>query len=145
MMPSPARSELRQPRALNHYKKPLLQTPFHARFDEHMMTDDWHNWAGYASAHVVEDQELEYTAIRNTASVFDISPMVKYRIEGRDAESYLNRLTLRDVSTLKPGRVQYTAWCDDDGKLLDDGTIFRLSKSAFRLLCQERHLPWLLH
>jgi aminomethyltransferase len=76
--------------------------------------------------------------------VFDISPMVKYRISGPDAEAYLNRLTLRDVARLAVGRVHYTAWCDDDGKVLDDGTLFRLSDWEFRLCCQERHLPWLL-
>ena len=70
--------------------------------------------------------------------------MVKYRIEGPEAEAFLDRLTLRDVTKLKPGRVHYTAWCNDDGHVLDDGTLFRLSQTRFRLCCQERHLPWLL-
>jgi aminomethyltransferase len=144
MPASPARSTRRQNWDKLHYRQPLLHTPFHKRIAEHMTTDDWAPWAGYAAAHVVEDEELEYTAIRNSSSLFDITPMVKYRIEGRDAESYLNRLTLRNVTKLASNRVQYTAWCDDDGKLLDDGTLFRFSKSVFRLCCQERHLPWLL-
>lgn len=90
------------------------------------------------------DSELEYFAIRSQAALFDISPMVKYRIEGPDAEACLNRITLRDVAKLKPGRVHYTAWCDDEGHVLDDGTLFRLGEQKFRLCCQERHLPWLL-
>ena len=77
------------------------------------------------------DEELEFFAIRSQAAVFDISPMVKYRIEGPDAEAYLDRLTLRDVTKLKPGRVHYTAWCDDDGHVLDDGTLFRLGPELF--------------
>ena len=48
------------------------------------------------------------------------------------------------MAKLKPGRVHYTAWCDDDGHVLDDGTLFRLCRDRFRLCCQERHLPWLL-
>jgi aminomethyltransferase len=70
--------------------------------------------------------------------------MTKYRIEGPDAEVFCNRLTLRDVAKLRPGRVNYTAWCNDEGFVLDDGTLFRLSDARFRLCCQERHLPWLL-
>jgi len=70
--------------------------------------------------------------------------MVKYRIAGPDAEAFLDRLTVRDVAKLRPGRVQYTAWCDDDGKVLDDGTLFRFGRDEFRLCCQERHLDWLL-
>ena len=50
----------------------------------------------------------------------------------------------RDVAKLRPGRVAYTVWCDDRGKVLDDGTLFRLSDSEFHLCSQERHLCWLL-
>lgn len=104
----------------------------------------WYDWAGYAAPEIIDDAELEYFAIRSTAALFDISPMVKYSISGPDAEQFLNHLTLRDVSKLKAGRVQYTAWCDDDGQVLDDGTLFRFDDSTFRLCCQERHLPWLM-
>jgi aminomethyltransferase len=106
--------------------------------------NDWYAWSGYKSASVVRDREMEYFAIRNAASLFDVTPMTKYRIEGPEAEDFLNRLTLRDVAKLKPGRVHYTAWCDDEGKVLDDGTLFRFSPTSFRLCCQDRHLNWLL-
>jgi aminomethyltransferase len=109
-----------------------------------MKTNDWYDWGGYRAPASLWDEELEYFAIRSQAALFDISPMVKYRIEGPDAEDFLNRVTLRDVAKLKPGRVHYTAWCDDEGHVLDDGTLFRLTPDRFRLCCQERHLPWLL-
>ena len=128
----------------DHFRKPLMETPFHDRIAALMRTGTWYGWGGYTVASVIEDKEVEYFAIRNAATLFDISPMVKYRISGPDAEAYLNRLTLRDVAGLAVGRVHYTAWCDDDGKVLDDGTLFRLSDWEFRLCCQERHLPWLL-
>jgi aminomethyltransferase len=70
--------------------------------------------------------------------------MVKYRITGPQAAEYLGRLTLRDVIRQPVGTVRYTAWCDDAGKVLDDGTLFRLTEAEFMLCCQERHLPWLL-
>ena len=130
--------------AQSHFRTLRLATPFQPRLDALAKTDDWYDWAGYRAPNSLLDEELEYFAIRSQAALFDISPMVKYRIEGADAEALCNKVTLRDVSKLKPGRVQYTAWCDDAGHVLDDGTLFRLSPTRFRLCSQERHLPWLL-
>ncbi len=127
-----------------HFQTLRLGTPFQPRIDALAKTQDWYDWAGYRAPLSLWDEELEYFAIRSQAALFDISPMTKYRIEGPDAEAFCNRLTLRDVAKLKPGRVQYTAWCDDAGHVLDDGTLFRLSPTRFRLCAQERHLPWLL-
>lgn len=127
-----------------HIEMLRLETPFHPRLEALSQQNDWYTWAGYKAPLSLWDEELEYFAIRSQAALFDISPMVKYRIEGPDAEAFCNRLTLRDVAKLKPGRVHYTAWCDENGHVLDDGTLFRLSADRFRLCCQERHLPWLM-
>lgn len=124
-----------------HFLAPHLRSPFHDRIAALMIGNSWSDWAGYDAATQIDDAELEYFAIRSTAGMFDLSPMVKYHIHGADAETFLSRLTLRDVSRLLPGRVQYTAWCDDDGMVLDDGTLFRFSQTKFHLYCQERHLP----
>ena len=130
--------------ARGHFRTLRLDTPFQPRIDSLMKRNDWYDWAGYRAPNSLWDEELEYFAIRSQAALFDISPMVKYRIEGPDSEAFLNRITLRDVAKLRPGRVHYTAWCDDQGHVLDDGTLFRLAQNRFRLCCQERHLPWLL-
>jgi aminomethyltransferase len=127
-----------------HFRQPHLRTPFHDRVAAAMRTSDWYAWAGYAAAHVVEDAELEYFALRSASGVFDVSPMTKYRITGPDAAAYLDRLTVRSARKLRPGRVHYTAWCDGEGHVLDDGTLFHLPDGTWRLCCQERHLPWLL-
>jgi len=127
-----------------HFRTLRLDTPFQPRIDALAKTNDWYSWGGYRAPHSLWDEELEYFAIRSQAAVFDISPMVKYRIEGPDAEALCNKVTLRDVTKLAADRVHYTAWCDDEGHVLDDGTLFRLSETRFRLCCQERHLPWLL-
>jgi aminomethyltransferase len=130
--------------ARGHFRTLRLDTPFQPRIDALMKRNDWYDWAGYRAPNSLWDEELEYFAIRSQAALFDISPMVKYRIEGPDAEAFLNRVTLRAVAKLRPRRVHYTAWCDDEGHVLDDGTLFRLAENRFRLCCQERHLPWLL-
>jgi aminomethyltransferase len=127
-----------------HFRTLRLGTPLQPRLDALAKTSDWYNWAGYRAPHSLWDEELEYFAIRSQCALFDISPMTKYRIEGPDAEAFCNKVTLRDVAKLKAGRVHYTAWCDDEGFVLDDGTLFRLSQTRFRLCSQERHLPWLL-
>lgn len=129
---------------LRHYETPLRQTPFHPRTAAANRLNAWGPWAGCTTALVYEDEAMEYTAIRNAASVYDLCPMVKYRVTGPGAEAYLNRLTVRDVGKLAVGGVHYTIWCDDQGKVEDDGTLFRLGPQDFRLCCQERHLPWLL-
>ena len=130
--------------AQDHFRTLRMASPFQPRLEALGRREDWYTWAGYKAPQSLWDEELEFFAIRSQAAVFDISPMVKYRIEGADAEAFLDRLTLRDVTKLGVGRVHYTAWCDDEGHVLDDGTLFRLAADRFRLCCQERHLPWLL-
>jgi aminomethyltransferase len=130
--------------ALRHFETPLLKTAFHPRTEALNKHWSWGNWAGYASVLSYGDLAMEHSAIRNTASLYDLCPMIKYRIEGPDAAPYLNRLTIRNAAKLSVGGVHYTAWVNDAGHLLDDGTLFRLSPSRYRLCCQERHLPWLL-
>jgi aminomethyltransferase len=121
----------------------LLTTPFAPRVREACIANDWYTWAGYTSVNCFEDVELEYFAVRNATGVFDLTPMSKYRISGPDAEAYLNRLMVRDVRKIKPGRVGYTVWCDDSGMVHDDGTIFHLAAGEYRLCAQERCLDWL--
>lgn len=126
-----------------HYRRPLLGSPFLARSKEYIETDSFIPWAGYSIVDVYSSVEQEYFAIRNTAALFDLTPMVKYRISGPDAERYMNRLVTRDVRKLKTGRVAYTVWCNDAGHVIDDGTIFRLDQNEFRLCTAERQLDWL--
>ncbi len=87
--------------------------------------------------------EREYAAVRNTAALFDVSPLYKYRITGRDAEQLLDRTVTRDVTRCGIGQVLYTTWCDAAGKVVDDGTVARLDDEVFRLTSAEPNLRWL--
>jgi len=126
-----------------HYRQPLLKTPFHERARALSQLDSFIPWSGYSTVDVFTSVEQEYFAIRNASSLYDLTPMVKYRIAGADALRYLNRLTTRDVSKLAPGRVAYAVWCNDEGHLIDDGTVFCLGPSEYRLCTAERQLDWL--
>ena len=127
-----------------HYRQPLLKTPFHDRARAVSQVDSFIPWAGYTTVDVFSNVEQEYFAIRNATSVYDLTPMVKYRIAGAGATCYLNRLMTRDMAKLKPGRVAYSVWCNDSGHLIDDGTVFCLSNTEYRLCTGERQLDWLL-
>jgi len=87
--------------------------------------------------------DREYWAIRDGVAVIDVSPLMKYLIEGPDAARLLHKVTPRDVLKMAVGQVGYTGWCDDEGKLLDDGTISRLDDNLFRLTSAEPQLRWL--
>ena len=127
-----------------HFKQPLLRTPFHDRARELSQVDAFIPWAGYTTVDVFTTVDQEYFAIRNATTLFDLTPMVKYRITGNDAQSYLNRLVTRDIGKLKQDRVMYCVWCNDAGHLIDDGTIFRVGPQEYRLCTAERQIDWLL-
>jgi aminomethyltransferase len=126
------------------FHEPLLRTPFHARARALSQLDSFIPWNGYSTVDVFSTLEHEYFAIRNASTLYDLSPMAKYRIAGPDALRFLNRLVTRNLAKLKPNRVAYVVWCDDAGHVIDDGTVFRLGESEYRLCAQERQLDWLL-
>ena len=128
----------------SHFKQPLLKTPFHERARALSQVDNFIPWAGYTTVDVFTTVEQEYFAIRNATTLYDLTPMVKYRIAGPDSLPYLNRLVTRDVAKLKPDRVAYCVWCNDAGHLIDDGTIFRLGQGEYRICTAERQIDWLL-
>ncbi len=121
-----------------------LKSPFYSRLEKLDFVNEWHTWAGYTCPNELYCADTEYFAIRNATSVFDLTPMTKYRISGPDSLDYLNRLVPRDMAKVAPGRVAYAVWCDDQGKVIDDGTIFHLRDGEYRLCSQERHYAWLL-
>jgi aminomethyltransferase len=127
-----------------HFQQPLLKSPFHERARALSQVDKFIPWAGYTTVDVFTTMEQEYFAIRNAATLYDLTPMVKYRVAGPDALPYLNRLVTRDVAKLKPNRVAYCVWCNDAGHLIDDGTIFRLGEGEYRICTAERQIDWLL-
>jgi aminomethyltransferase len=128
----------------SHFEQPLLKTPFHRRARALSQVDSFIAWAGYTTVNVFTAVEQEYFAIRNATTLYDLTPMVKYRVAGPDGLSYLNRLVTRDIGKLKPDRVAYCVWCNDAGHLIDDGTVFRLGESEYRICTAERQIDWLL-
>ena len=121
----------------------LKLSPFYPRAKELNIRDAWAAWNGYKFAEYYYDAEYEYFCVRNTCATYDICPMQKYEIQGRDAEAMLNRMVTRDVAKIDLNRVAYCVWCTDDGRMIDDGTIFKLEHDKFMLTCGSPCTAWL--
>jgi aminomethyltransferase len=122
----------------------LKQTPFHSRTAALMQSQQWRRWAGHMVASSYElAHDREYHSIRSSAALLDVSPLYKYMVTGRDAAKLLDRVVIRNVDASKVGQVLYTCWCDEAGKVIDDGTISRLGEQVFRLTSAEPAFRWL--
>jgi len=122
----------------------IKETPFHPRTSAANETGLWSHWSGYLAADKYQmSDKFEYFAIRNSAAVIDTSPLYKYRIHGADAERYLAGVLVRDIRKCRPGQAHYTAWCDDEGWVIEDGVILRLSEEEFLLTAAEPNLAYL--
>jgi aminomethyltransferase len=128
----------------DHYKNAVYPSPFHERQKEHNQLREWSRWSDYLSVPAYWSESMEYFAGRNACGVFDLTPMVKHRVTGPDALPYLNRLMTRDVRKLKPGRVGYSVWCNDNGRVIDDGTLFHLRDGVYRICSQEQQIDWFM-
>ena len=121
----------------------LKLSHFHERQAALNLRDAWSSWNGFKFADYYYDVDYDYFCIRNTCGTYDICPMQKYLIEGPDALAMLDRMVTRDLNKLRINRVTYVAWCNDSGRMIDDGTIFRLDESKFLLTCGSPCLAWL--
>jgi aminomethyltransferase len=121
----------------------IRTTPFHDRTSAANETGLWEHWSGYLVAQKYQlSEKFEYFAIRDSAGLFDSSPLFKYRISGPDAEAFLAGVLARDIRTCPVGHGQYTAWLDDGGFVVEDGVIFRTAKDDFLLTCAEPNLAY---
>jgi aminomethyltransferase len=104
---------------------------------------NYREWSGYYAVSAYEaHHEHEYNAIRNAAALIDVSPLFKYLVTGSDAPRFVDRLITRDVSKMTVGQVFYTPWCDEHGKVIDDGTVSRLGETRFRWTAADPNLRW---
>jgi len=121
-----------------------IGTPFHSRTLPLCESLSYRDWAGYYAPSSYEPlHEHEYNAIRNASALIDVSPLYKYRVSGRDALKLVDRVITRDAFKLSVGQVYYTPWCDEYGKVIDDGTVTRLSEDSFRWTAADPSLRWI--
>jgi aminomethyltransferase len=120
-----------------------IGSAFHERTLPLCESLNYRDWAGYYAVSAYETHhEHEYNAIRNAAALIDVSPLFKYMITGRDATKLVDRLITRDATKLAVGQVVYTPWCDEQGKVIDDGTVSRLGEQRYRWTAADPSLRW---
>src|SRR5437764_11489661 len=104
---------------------------------------NYREWSGYYAVSAYEaHHEHEYNAIRNAAALIDVTPLYKYMIGGKDAVRLVDRVITRDAARLAVGQVYYTPWCDERGKVIDDGTVTRVDERTFRWTAADPSLRW---
>ena len=121
-----------------------IGTAVHDRTFQLCESLNYREWSGYYAVSAYEaHHEHEYNAIRNASALIDVSPLFKYRVSGRDAVKLVDRVITRDAFKLAVGQVCYTPWCDERGKVIDDGTVTRVSEDTFRWTAADPSLRWL--
>jgi len=120
-----------------------IGTAFHERTFTLCESLNYREWSGYYAVSSYEPHhEHEYNAIRNAAALIDISPLFKYRLTGKDATRLVDRIITRDLRKVAVGQVIYTPWCDERGKVIDDGTVSRLAENTYRWTAADPSLRW---
>ncbi len=119
-------------------------TAFHERTSALCHSNDWRQWSGFLVASTYNDfSQPEYSAIRHAAAAIDVSPLYKYWVTGPDAELLTSRVFAQDTAKMDVGRVVYTPWCDYDGSVRQEGTVFRLGDEAYQVCAAEPAIGWL--
>ena len=120
-----------------------IRTAVHERTFPLCESLNYRDWSGYYAPSVYETHhEHEYNAIRNAAALIDVTPLYKYRITGREATKLVNRIVTRDLRKVAVGQVIYTPWCDEQGKVIGDGTLQRLGENTYRWTAADPSLRW---
>ncbi|MBI2777757.1 MAG: aminomethyl transferase family protein [Chloroflexi bacterium] len=119
-------------------------TAFHPRTAPLNRKMQWREWSGYYASSVYADaHDIEYNAVREAAAMIDVSPLYKYRVTGPDAPRLVDLVITRYATKLKVGQVFYTPWCDEHGKVIDDGTVHRLDETTYRWTAADPQYRWL--
>jgi aminomethyltransferase len=120
-----------------------IGTAVHQRTFELCQSLNYREWSGFYTVSAYETHhEHEYNAIRNASALIDISPLFKYLVTGKDATRLVNRIITRDINKVAVGQVIYCCWCDEQGHVIDDGTISRLGENTYRWTAADPSLRW---
>src|SRR5688500_2101209 len=121
-----------------------VPTPFHPRAMALCESMSFRDWSGfYAASSYESHHEHEYHAIRQSAALIDVSPLFKYMVTGPDATRLVDRVIARDATRVAVGQVIYAVWCNEDGHVVDDGTLTRIGETTWRWTAADPTLRWL--
>lgn len=125
----------------------MKQTPF---YDEHLrLGAKMVPYAGFAMPiQYPGGIQAEHRKVREAAGLFDVSHMGEFHVTGPDALPFLQSVTVNDVARLRVGQAQYSALCRENGTVIDDLLIYRLSEGEYLVVVnasnREKDLAWIL-
>ena len=118
-------------------------TPFHAKTQQLCESLRWKDWAGYYAVSSYDtSHDREYFAFRHGSGIIDLTPLFKYRISGKDSAAFLSHVMTRNIEKLAENKVTYTCWCDDEGFLIDDGTVMNFGDDVFHVTAAIPSFGW---
>lgn len=82
----------------------------------------------------------EHKTVRNSVGVFDVSHMGEFFAKGANALSFLQKITVNDVSKLQPGKAQYSAMCYNDGGIVDDLLIYMRAENDYMIVVNASNI-----
>jgi aminomethyltransferase len=116
-------------------------TPFYPRLSTLTETPLRYEWASMLLVPVFTSIEDELRALREAATITDMSPLFKFEVRGAGAARFVDSLVTKDTSRLQPGGAVYTPWCADDGHVIADGIVFRVAEELYRI-SGPQNLAW---
>jgi aminomethyltransferase len=103
----------------------------------------WTDWEGWAWAADFGDPVAEHQATRTACNMWDESPLRKWVLRGPDAVALADALFTNDMAGLEVGQVRYGAICDEQGKMIMDGTVFKLADDhCMSITSYDSDLDW---
>jgi aminomethyltransferase len=110
---------------------------------EFIKDEDYINWNGFLMPFDYGDAAKEYTGLRNSCALCDVSPLRKTRVRGHDAGRFLDHLLTRPASKMPEWHAAYAVFCEDDGSLKDDAMLYRFAEDDYLLLPSDlEHRPY---
>ena len=103
--------------------------------------------AGYEMPAFYTSIEKEHRAVREGVGMIDLSLMGRIDVKGTQAMQLLQNLAVNDVSKLVDGQVMYTTFCNNEGNMVDDVTVWRIGENHFRVVTSSvmryKTLAWI--
>jgi aminomethyltransferase len=104
------------------------------------------DFAGFKMPVMYNSINAEHLLVRSKVGLFDLSHMGEFIVTGKDAASFVQKVTVNDVSALNEWQIQYSCMCHADGGIVDDLLVYRLPDRYMLVVnaaCLQKDLAWL--
>lgn len=98
-------------------------------------------WGGFQMPQEYSGLVAEHFAVREKVGVFDVSHMGRFRIEGKDALKFIDRLVTNDVVNIPPKKAVYAIFCDEKGYPIDDLFVYVEQPQSILLVVNATNTP----